>query len=112
MNEAHLSFNEFLKKDLNAQQKKAVEHENGSLLVIAGAGSGKTRIITARITHLILNKGVDPRSIIALTFTNKAAREMSERIDKFLSLSQIPTPIIGTFHSYCLRLLKRYPRLH
>ncbi|HJZ24454.1 MAG TPA: UvrD-helicase domain-containing protein [Candidatus Babeliales bacterium] len=112
MHESTIDFDNFIKNNLNKEQKAAVEHDNGTLLVIAGAGSGKTRIITTRITHLILNKHTDPRSIIALTFTNKAAREMSERIELFLKNTGIPTPIIGTFHSYCLRLLKRFDHLH
>src|SRR5579871_1147031 len=98
-------FNEFLTSNLNQEQLKAVKQPQGSLLVIAGAGSGKTRVITARIAHLILNEQVDPTSIIALTFTNKAATEMAERIEHFLG-PDIPKPFIGTFHGYCLRLLK------
>lgn len=99
-------FEQFLKTQLNEQQKKAVKHDKGSLLVIAGAGSGKTRVITARIAYLILHKQVDPRSIVALTFTNKAAREMEQRVISFLD-GQYPPPFIGTFHAYCLRLLKQ-----
>lgn len=99
------TFDTFLQEQLNADQKKAVESTRGALLVVAGAGSGKTRVITARIAHLILNKNVDPSEIVALTFTNKAAREMGERIKKFLG-TDAPLPFIGTFHSYCLRLLK------
>lgn len=79
----HDSFNEFITKNLNPAQQKAVLHEDGPILVIAGAGSGKTRVITTRITHLILNKHVPPASLIALTFTNKAATEMKERIASF-----------------------------
>ena len=77
-------FNEFLTSNLNASQHEAVTHKEGSLLIVAGAGSGKTRVITTRITHLILNQNVLPSTIIALTFTNKAAMEMKERIEKFL----------------------------
>ncbi|OGB97951.1 hypothetical protein A3F06_01735 [candidate division TM6 bacterium RIFCSPHIGHO2_12_FULL_36_22] len=98
-------FNTFLTKELNAEQKKAVTQTTGNLLVIAGAGSGKTRVITARITNLILNENVDPSRIAALTFTNKAAKEMKERIKKFLG-SDTRLPFIGTFHSYCLQWLK------
>jgi len=72
----HETFNDFFKNSLNTEQQKAVAHETGSVLVVAGAGSGKTRVITARITHLIINKNVSPSSIVALTFTNKAANEM------------------------------------
>lgn len=99
-------FYTFIKTNLNPAQKKAVTHGEGALLVIAGAGSGKTRVITARITHLMLKKNVGPRSIVALTFTNKAANEMKERIGHFLGHDR-ELPFVGTFHSYCVRLLKR-----
>lgn len=98
-------FDLFIKKELNKNQRSAVKNTTGPLLVVAGAGSGKTRVITARICNLILNHAVAPSSIIALTFTNKAAREMKERIVRFLPKSS-ELPFIGTFHSYCLRLLK------
>jgi DNA helicase-2/ATP-dependent DNA helicase PcrA len=100
------SFNTFLENNLNPSQQTAVYHENGPILVVAGAGSGKTRVITARITNLILNKNVPASSIIALTFTNKAATEMKERIASFLGYHQ-ELPFIGTFHSYCVQLLKK-----
>lgn len=100
----------FLRDELNAHQREAVEQETGSLLIIAGAGSGKTRVITTRIAHLIVNKGVPPSSLIALTFTNKAAKEMLERVTHFLPDNR-DVPFIGTFHAYCLRLLKRYKHL-
>ena len=90
---------------LNEQQKKAAIHISGPLLVIAGAGSGKTRVITARIAHLILESKVPAHSIVALTFTNKAANEMKGRITKIIGEESI-VPFVGTFHSYCLRLLK------
>jgi len=103
-------FQDFLQSQLNDQQRKAVETCTGSLLVIAGAGSGKTRVITARITNLILAHNVDPRSIIALTFTNKAAKEMKERVGHFLQdNTQLPT--VATFHSYCLQILKTHRHL-
>ena len=103
-------FEHFLQTQLNEPQRKAVEKNKGSLLVIAGAGSGKTRVITARITNLIVGHDVNPRSIIALTFTNKAAREMKERVSTFLqNKSFIPT--VATFHSYCLQLLKTHQSL-
>ncbi len=105
MNNYQKKFNDFLTSNLNQEQLKAVKQSQGSLLVIAGAGSGKTRVITARIAHLILNEQVNPASIVALTFTNKAATEMAERIEHFLG-PDIPKPFIGTFHGYCLRLLK------
>lgn len=103
-------FQAFLQSQLNDQQRKAVETSKGSLLVIAGAGSGKTRVITARITNLILTHNINPRSIVALTFTNKAAKEMQERVAHFLQdHTQLPT--VATFHSYCLQLLKTHQRL-
>lgn len=110
MNKLKEEFNTFLNTNLNAEQKKAVTPKNGSFLVIAGAGSGKTRVITARITNLILEHNVEPSSIIALTFTNKAAGEMQHRIEQFLPHLQTK-PIIATFHSYCLRLLKTHRHL-
>src|SRR5689334_922921 len=96
---AHQSFQEFLEKNLNIQQKKAVTAANGSYLIIAGAGSGKTRVITARITNLILEHKVEPTSIVALTFTNKAAQEMQHRIQTFLPHLRTK-PYIATFHAY------------
>lgn len=98
-------FDQFLSTQLNNEQQKAVTQKKGAILVIAGAGSGKTRVITTRIAHLILKEQVNPHSIIALTFTNKAAKEMQERITHFLGNTR-QLPFIGTFHSYCLRLLK------
>ena len=104
--DAHEKFSQFFTTQLNPDQQQAVEPKNGVLLVCAGAGSGKTRVITARMTNLILNHSVPAQSIIALTFTNKAAREMKERIAHFLPNQQLP--FVGTFHSYCLRILKTY----
>lgn len=92
---------------LNEQQYQAVVHERGAQLVLAGAGSGKTRVITSRIVHLMTQQNVQPSSIIALTFTNKAAHEMKERIARGIG-EQKSLPFIGTFHAYCLTLLKRY----
>jgi DNA helicase-2/ATP-dependent DNA helicase PcrA len=99
------AFKEFFTQQLNSAQQEAVTPKKGALLVVAGAGSGKTRVITARIAHLILNEKVESSAIIALTFTNKAANEMKERIARFLGTTNT-LPFIGTFHSYCLRLLK------
>lgn len=99
------SFNNFFKDFLNQEQQKAISPKNGVLLVHAGAGSGKTRVITSRIASLIINHSVDPESILALTFTNKAAKEMKERVKNFLQ-ENTKLPYVGTFHSYCLRLLK------
>lgn len=92
---------------LNKPQRQAVELVPGPVLVIAGAGSGKTRVITARIAHIITQLHADPASIIALTFTNKAAREMRERVARLTGIED-RVPFIGTFHSYCLRLLKEF----
>ncbi|MBY0109925.1 MAG: UvrD-helicase domain-containing protein [Candidatus Babeliaceae bacterium] len=99
-------FKKFFDTQLNPEQQQAVAEKDGVLLVCAGAGSGKTRVITARMTNLMLMHHVTPYSIVALTFTNKAAREMKERIAHFLPGYQLP--YVGTFHSYCLRLLKVY----
>jgi DNA helicase-2/ATP-dependent DNA helicase PcrA len=96
---------EFLSHQLNERQQQAVLHKNGPLLVIAGAGSGKTRVITSRIVHLLTEQEIPPHEIVALTFTNKAAGEMKERIAKSIS-SATHGLFIGTFHSYCLFLLK------
>ncbi len=95
---------------LNPEQKKAVTHKTGSLLVIAGAGSGKTRVITTRITHLMTEHAIPAYAIVALTFTNKAATEMKERIATSIG-SDKNLPFVGTFHSYCVRLLKENSHL-
>ena len=93
--------------NLNPEQRAAVEATEGPLLILAGAGSGKTRVITSRITWLIREKGVAPDSILAVTFTNKAAKEMGERVDRMLDHSSLAKPLICTFHSLCVRLLRR-----
>jgi DNA helicase-2/ATP-dependent DNA helicase PcrA len=95
-----------LLKGLNKQQKEAVLHTEGPLLILAGAGSGKTRVLTHRIAYLIREKNVPPAGILAITFTNKAANEMKERIGKLLGeLSE--NMWIGTFHSICVKILRR-----
>jgi len=100
----------FIANALNEPQRKAVMHDRGSLLIIAGAGSGKTRVITTRIAYLITQCNVEPHNILALTFTNKAALEMRGRIAHFIG-NERKMPFIGTFHAYCLRFLKTHADL-
>ena len=96
-----------LESQLNSEQLPAVTHGEGPQLVLAGAGSGKTRVITYRVAWLVREQQVDPAEIVAVTFTNNAAAEMRERVEKLLELYPLPT-FVGTFHRYALRLLRRY----
>jgi DNA helicase-2/ATP-dependent DNA helicase PcrA len=96
----------FLEK-MNPQQQEGVLTVDGPVLLLAGAGSGKTRVITHRIAHLIEDKGVPADSILAVTFTNKAAKEMGERVDGLIGHSSLARPMISTFHSLCVRILRR-----
>ena len=86
---------------LNPEQQKAVESTQGRVLILAGAGSGKTSVLTYRMAHLIQNKGIDPGAILGLTFTNKAAGEMKERLGKIIPASSARKVTLCTFHSFC-----------
>jgi DNA helicase-2/ATP-dependent DNA helicase PcrA len=99
-----------LESELNPEQLAAVTHGEGPQLVLAGAGSGKTRVITYRIAWLIHERGIDPSTIVAVTFTNKAAGEMQERVEKLVQLYPLKT-FVGTFHRFALRLLRRHGAL-
>ena len=98
-------------ESLNPVQREIIEHKNGALLVIAGAGSGKTRVITHRVAHLI-NSNVPASSILLLTFTNKAANEISQRVERAVKKTSDKQKIIhGTFHSVGSRFLRRSAKL-
>src|SRR5690349_6827426 len=92
---------------LNPEQSAAVAHPDGPLLVLAGAGTGKTRVLVQRIAHLVMEVGVEPWAVLAVTFTNKAAGEMRERLRTLLGPRAEPM-WIGTFHATCARLLRRW----
>ena len=92
---------------LNKEQKKAVVNTGGPMLVFAGAGSGKTRVLTYKIAYLIEEIGLPPENILAVTFTNKAAQEMSERVTSLVKLNTSKMSI-GTFHSICAGILRKH----
>src|ERR1700761_2726582 len=95
-------------KGLNPQQQAAVSHVEGPLLLLAGAGSGKTRVITHRMAHLMHSSHVPGPCILAVTFTNKAADEMRQRVTQLLGgYSSSEGPLVSPFHSFCVRLLRR-----
>jgi DNA helicase II / ATP-dependent DNA helicase PcrA len=92
---------------MNPQQQEGIKSVDGPVLLLAGAGSGKTRVITHRIAYLIQERGVAADSILAVTFTNKAAKEMAERVGKILGHTSLAKPMLATFHSFCVRVLRR-----
>ena len=91
---------------LNDRQREAVLHKDGPIMIVAGAGSGKTKVLTTRVIHLMAAHGVDAFNILALTFTNKAAKEMKERVEKILGNGEARNLYIGTFHSVFARILR------
>src|SRR5260370_24294910 len=92
---------------MNPQQQEGIRTVDGPVLLLAGAGSGKTRVVTHRIAYLIEERGVPADAILAVTFTNKAPKEMSERVGKILGHSSLAKPPLATFHSFCVRVLRR-----
>ena len=95
-------------KNLNKAQKEAVLHLDGPLLIVAGAGSGKTKVLTSRIAHIIKEKKAFPNQILSVTFTNKAAKEMQNRVSKILGSAATGLSWLGTFHSICAKLLRKH----
>ena len=98
---------ESILKSLNPEQQKAVMHTVGPMLIIAGPGSGKTRVITHRAANLILNEAVGKASVLAVTFTNKAASELKNRINQ-MNITNQERITASTFHSYCARVLRAH----
>ena len=96
--------------NLNNAQKEAVLHISGPLLIVAGAGSGKTKVLTSRIAHILENNKAFPNEILAVTFTNKAAREMQIRVTNIMGNKQVGLPWLGTFHSICAKILRRHAK--
>ena len=94
--------------NLNKAQKEAVMHLEGPLLIVAGAGSGKTKVLTSRIANIIKTKKAFPNQVLSVTFTNKAAKEMQLRVSKLLGSSATNLSWLGTFHSICAKLLRRH----
>ena len=94
--------------NLNENQRKAVERLDGPLLVVAGAGSGKTKVLTSRIAHIIKQNKAFPNQILAVTFTNKASKEMQLRVSNLLNKNAVNLSWLGTFHSICAKLLRRH----
>ena len=97
-------------KNLNSAQKEAVVNTEGPILVVAGAGSGKTKVLTSRIAHIIKNKKAFPNQILSVTFTNKAAKEMHFRVSKILKSEATGLSWLGTFHSICAKILRRHAK--
>ena len=95
-------------KNLNKAQKEAVMYLDGPLLIVAGAGSGKTKVLTSRIANIIRKKKAFPNQILAVTFTNKAAKEMHNRVSNILGSSAVGLSWLGTFHSICAKLLRKH----
>ena len=95
---------------LNKSQKEAVLHISGPLLIVAGAGSGKTKVLTSRIAHILKNNKAFPNQILSVTFTNKAAREMQNRVSKILNNTEVGLPWFGTFHSICAKILRKHAK--
>ena len=95
-------------KNLNEAQKEAVLYLDGPLLIVAGAGSGKTKVLTSRIAHIIKEKKAFPNQVLAVTFTNKAAKEMHNRVSSILKKEAVGLSWLGTFHSVCAKLLRKH----